>query len=80
MHAQNAIRVRFFRSIQGQILIWLLLLGLVPLIIMSLTFYFSSENILRNDIQTRLKDWGDQAEADKSSTNKIQPGKDGTRK
>ncbi len=32
------------------------------------------------DIQTRLKDWGDQAEADKSSTNKIQPGQNGTPK
>jgi len=32
------------------------------------------------DIQTRLKDWGDQAEADKSSTNKIQPGQGGTQK
>ncbi len=33
------------------------------------------------DIQTRLKDWGDQAEADKDTgSNKIQPGQGGTRK
>ncbi|HLY27685.1 MAG TPA: methyl-accepting chemotaxis protein [Aggregatilineales bacterium] len=47
-------RVNFFRSIQGQILIWLLLLGLIPLLVLGITAYITAQNALRLGVEERL--------------------------
>lgn len=52
--AQNA-RVAFLRSIQGRLLIFFLVLGLIPLLVMGVIAYVNAQNALRERIQTELE-------------------------
>jgi methyl-accepting chemotaxis protein len=48
-------RVSFFRSIQGQLIVWFLALGLIPLIVVGVVSYVSANNALRDSIQNGLE-------------------------
>jgi methyl-accepting chemotaxis protein len=50
----TANRIPFYRSIQGQLMFWFLLLGLVPLIGMGTVSFISADSALRSSIQDSL--------------------------
>lgn len=50
----DSTRVGFFRSIQGQLVLWFLVLGLVPLVVMGVVSYINAEQALRVRIQSGL--------------------------
>jgi methyl-accepting chemotaxis protein len=53
MQATNT-RVSFIRSIRGQMLVWMLLLGLIPLCVMGVIAFVTAQNALRLSIVDRL--------------------------
>ncbi len=48
-------RVQFFRSIQGQVMLWMLMLGLIPLLVMGIISYGTAQNALHETTQAQLK-------------------------
>ncbi|MCC7449271.1 MAG: HAMP domain-containing protein, partial [Anaerolineae bacterium] len=48
-------KIPFFRSIQGQLILWFLILGLVPLIVMGTVSYLNAQSALNERILTQLK-------------------------
>jgi len=48
-------KIPFFRSIQGQLILWFLILGLVPLIAMGVVAYLNAQSALNERILTQLK-------------------------
>ena len=47
--------VRFYRSIQSQVMLWTMVLGLVPLIIMGAIAYGTAQNALHEKTQAQLE-------------------------
>jgi hypothetical protein len=47
MNSQSNAVINFFRSIQGQLIIWFLLLGLVPMIVIAGFAWLNSQHALR---------------------------------
>ncbi len=57
MSAQQATntKLNFFRSIQGQLIIWFLAIGLIPLIIIGALSYLNAESALRETVMDQLE-------------------------
>ena len=48
-------RVRFYRSVQAQLLFWFLILGLVPSMLIGIIAFLNAQNALQNSINVG---WG----------------------
>lgn len=50
----NSSKIPFYRSLQGQLIFWFLLLGLIPLILTGIIAFVSANNALQNSIDDTL--------------------------
>lgn len=51
----QADRISFFRSVQGQLIIWFLILGLVPLAVIGVTAYYSGQQALQDRAREQMQ-------------------------